>query len=1020
MASNPYTYWTGLADHDLTVDNVTQTLGSVQDDLWVAAAAVDRVLDDVAVQRALLELGVARTQSAVERAKQASIVPSSLNNRGALDSGRPRSGQDANQIDELPHTLHTYFDTAPHDARLCYLRATLLQRLDRLNTFVDISTNTPAGPKDEVEDEMEEWEDDPWADGATTTSSSNAHEAKSSVQLPFSLSTFLVDDLLEISCQLASLQWFGALQKLLDRHGTDLWPFRLLILESIPEHVHPSDFRDILPGFDTLHNMEPTPTWTPWRPEEDWSETVQVQTALNCIQPVTSTTCKPSGPCRHSPRPTPLTAAELSTWYTLRVEDIIDTTGLIDVALATVQHGASQGIPGLDELGEELSLLARLVYDAPQGPDVADDWTLSRWSSMEPSAVVRAYLAHSTPASLPKDIARLVMPYLFVLESRAERAGNPDPELPTRLLYEYILSAPLEMAAAVFEASKPTLPPAQRLIRDDEDIARLALACLYGSDSLDEWSTMSRIFECLPAWNIPRDEDNDEDAADTTISSLGAFVTPTTARPRCSASDLLVFFKPLPQASLSRALDILDVHLESGEILARWSVPAPLRWFLQSSGNVNEQRAWANRMARRAGGSDDRLDTQEDWEWLLEDMLKLTGKGDTGLPGAFGLLTQDEVINLFLSGLLCSGKFDIARGLLRSSGQKVSIDPIQVEDICLQCSREFYDNAQSGNYKFGDMKLAYDCLDVPQPTDRIIREKEFIEATSRIVSFNVTSRPGIPISPIEIRLTNDRLSLISRVLSSNSDAYKHIEVILDLTRKLGFRDDVTAEVKTLAMLADTALQAEDFARAYELSERMVDTVVELRTASPTLLDSRVAEASEVCWVACFQLGRQPEFGDVEKKLSLLGRALELCPPEQLHDVLTSWRRLEKEDIEAREDRLSTNQNTIAASASIERTFIAPGNVAASLRARLQEFHVPSPPLLSTPDAAALASRTFQSVAANFPFSIGHRGRSQASDRDGGSSRTGSLLRGEGDDVSTQATRVLSKGIGWLIGAEDDM
>lgn len=32
----------------------------------------------------------------------------------------------------------------------------------------------------------------------------------------------------------------------------------------------------------------------------------------------------------------------------------------------------------------------------------------------------------------------------------------------------------------------------------------------------------------------------------------------------------------------------------------------------------------------------------------------------------------------------------------------------QCQDICLTCSREFYDNASSGNYRFGDMKLAYD------------------------------------------------------------------------------------------------------------------------------------------------------------------------------------------------------------------------------------------------------------------------------------------------------------------------
>lgn len=255
--------------------------------------------------------------------------------------------------------------------------------------------------------------------------------------------------------------------------------------------------------------------------------------------------------------------------------------------------------------------------------------------------------------------------------------------------------------------------------------------------------------------------------------------------------------------------------------------------------------------------------------------------------------------------------------------------------------------------------------------------------------------------------------MISRVLSSNSDAYKHSEVVLDLAYKLGYRDDVVAEVKTLAMLADTALQAEDFPRASEFIERMVERVCKLRDTS-LIEDIRVTEASEVCWVACFQLGRQPEFKDVEKKLSLLGQALELCPAEKLHDILSAWNRMASKDIDYRKERLSSANKGIAASASRERTLV-PGDVASSLRARLREFHMPSPPLLSTPDAAALASRTFRSVTANFPFSVG-RG-SQASDRDG--SRASSLFKGDREDVSAQATRVFNKGIGWLIGADNE-
>jgi len=311
-------------------------------------------------------------------------------------------------------------------------------------------------------------------------------------------------------------------------------------------------------------------------------------------------------------------------------------------------------------------------------------------------------------------------------------------------------------------------------------------------------------------------------------------------------------------------------------------------------------------------------------------------------------------------------------------------------------------------------------LNVPKPSKRLLEEKEFIEATSRISSFNITSRPGIPISPIEIRLTKDRLSLVSRVLSSNNDAYKHTEVILDLVRKLGFTDDIAAEVKTLAMLTDTALQAEDFICAYELSERMTIAALNLRSSVPMNIDNpQVNEVNEVCWVTCFQLGRQPEFHDLNKKLSLLGHELELCPQEKLHDVLTAWRRLEQDNVEACEKRLSSHQAGTAISGVRKRTGSVSNYVTSSLRARLQDFHIPSPPLLSTPDAAALASRTFRSVAANFPFSVSHH-HSQPSDGDERGSRTGNEGRLDVEDVSTQATRVFSKGIGWLIGADEEL
>ncbi|KAJ7225647.1 Sec39-domain-containing protein, partial [Mycena pura] len=976
--------WIALSSDTLTAQNVRESLNPVNDDLWVAAACVDRIVDDAAVQRVLLDLGLDRTEAALRRSQAAARAADY-----SEDASIPRDA------------LKSYFNQLPADARLCAIRAVILDRLDRLNTYVEICKVAPVDAE-AAEATSDAWEDDdPWLEASQA-------DVDNPAEPPVTLSVFLTDSLVRSACLLASCQWFSALRIMFERHATHLRPHRFSVLDSIPEHVHPLSYRDFLPALDASTNVEKISASKPWRQEPDWTETPDVQATIAASGFNLALISDSSDP-QHDPRNEPLSPDELTRWYKNRIRRTISSTGMMDVALAVVQHAAPQGVPGLDEIGEELSLLARLVYDAPQADDdIDDDWTLDQWYAMDPISVVRAYLAHSTPETVAKDIWRLVMPYLFVLESKAERAGSPDSTLRTRILYEYILNVPLETAATIFEASKPILPIAQRIIQNDEDMARLALACLYGSNSLDEWTTMNRIFESLPAWDITRDDDQ-EDAADTTIISLGSFVTPSTARPRCTASDLLIFFQPLPLTSLSRALDILDVHLESGEILSRWSVPAPLRWFLQSNSDVPEQRAWANRMARRAGGSEDKLTSQEDWEWLLEDMLKLTVTGDNGLRGAFGLLSQEEVLRIFLGGILSTGYFSIAKTLIRSSKHKLSLPAEVIEDICLTCSRELYDNASSGNYTFGDMKLAYECLDVPPPSDRLQTEKEFIEATSRLASFNIMSRPGTAITPIEIRLTKDRLLLVSRVLSSNNDAYKHTEVILDLVNKLGFRHNVVAQVKTLAMLADTALQAEDFLRAYETSERMVEAVLAMRSSHQKTDSSQIQEASEVCWVACFQLGRQPEFDDTEKKLSLLGSALELCPAEKLHDVLVAWRRLENEDIEARNERLTHNRGTQKIGGGKRNS--AAMSAATSLRERLQDFHIPSPQLLNTPDAAALASRTFRSVAANFPFSVSGRGRSQALHQEQERSSSGGRRDGEGT--------LLSKGIGWLIGVDDE-
>ncbi|KAG8884009.1 hypothetical protein FRB98_002650 [Tulasnella sp. 332] len=1031
--TSPGERWIDIQDDYLTIEAVEELLGPIPDDLWVVTACVDRVVDDIHVQRCILQTGLARTEKVVQLAHEAFQM-----REDDVGVGEGQPSEDTLAGPELDD-----------DAReLLVLRRMLLRRSDNLQTYEEMASksNWALGAEDGQDDSpvSQELDDlDPWAEDDEKTTPIPPSALPSSPP-PISLSSFLLLSVTDVALLLASSLHIAALAVLFARRTNDLLPRRVEILDAIPLHAQSTDqLNELLPSFDYNSAQEKLPSRIPWREVPDWTEASGLALVDAAEATFNSSTSGPSSlPSKSTIKP--LSAEELSSWYVDRAKRIDSELGLVDVALALVQHGASQGIPGLDELGEELSLLSQLVYDAGS-PSTNTPWNLARWRSMDPDAVVLAYLSSSTPSSVAGDIRRLVLPYLYVLEAVKERAGAPDPNLPKRYLFKYVLSAPLSMAAAVFEASKPTLPASQRLIPKDDDMARLALACLYGSDALREWATMSQIFECLPAWQSASDEAAEEQggAADATLRTLATFVAPSATRPKVSSQDLLSYFEPLTQQALSRMLDVLDVHLASGEILSRWDVPAPLRWFLQSANDEAQQRAWATRMARRNVASGDVEENDEEWVQLMKDMTRLVGGGKGALKGAFGLLSKDEVKKIFFQGLLSLGKFKLARRLLNPKHGQRPLTPNIIEEICLAMSRELYDNAGSGNLHVGDMKLAYDCLAViAPPTPATLSEREFIEATSKICSYGVHSRPGVPLAPIEIRLVKDRLSLISRVLSSNENVYKHSEVVLDLVHKLGFRNDLAAEVKTLAMLADAATQAEDFVRAAEMSERMVKDVQSLRrkalSTSPTEGSQPLIaqdEAIEVCWHTCFQLGRQPEFPDAKRKLGLLAHALQLCPPENVLDVLAVWRRVEGEAMDSMTglppgghgrntrtgDRNKRNIHFVV-SASLQ----AAAGQLPSLSTRLMNMNSATGAHLgpiSSDAAAAMASKTLNRMAGvaanlpnNLPFSL--RGRLGV-DETASNGRNSPSGRSQSSDVSNQAKAVFARGVGWLIGADDE-
>lgn len=629
------TKWQTTPDDVLNAELVTELLEDIVDDVWVTAACAERVVNDSEVSQVLVKTGLRRSSRLME-----SI-------RGSL-SAYDHIGDTGSPEDGPTEQLVSYFQNHERERKACILRRLLLDRQDRIQTYLLISS---AWKSNGAEDEPEE---DPWADPDEDIT------VPEEPRTPFTLAEFLTQPLVDSAIILASEQHFRALELLFNYHDSALFPYRFAILDAIPLHVHPSEYHHLLPANDFETNIEIHEAHTPWREKTDWVEEGDVINAIKTtassgeaawledLEPVEDEEFPRE---RHDEL---LSAEKLTEWYTSRVEAVDSQSGLLDNALALLQHGASQGIPRLDELGEDLILLDRLVYEAPQpsDPGMQTDWNLQRWRAMQPPAVIKAYLRHATYETIADNIRHLVLPYLSVLEAQAERAKQPDLELSSRLLYQFILEAPIDLVVAIFEHSKADVQRHYRIIKNDEDVARVAMAYLYGLNQVSDWPMLSRIFECQPDWG---DDREDDDEAFATLTSLARFVTPSASRPRATASELLLFFKPLPASALSRLLDVLDAHLEGGEILSKWGVDTPLQWFLLSADDEAEQRAKVVRMSRRPLYQGTEIEDEATWRALLDDMLKLTSNGEGGVKAAFGRLKPAEVTKIYFTGLLSSG-----------------------------------------------------------------------------------------------------------------------------------------------------------------------------------------------------------------------------------------------------------------------------------------------------------------------------------------------------------------------------
>ena len=273
----------------------------------------------------------------------------------------------------------------------------------------------------------------------------------------------------------------------------------------------------------------------------------------------------------------------------------------------------------------------------------------------------------------------------------------------------------------------------------------------------------------------------------------------------------------------------------------------------------------------------------------------------------------------FLGALLTAGQHQTAVDIYLSN-DKGPLHLEEVENRVRESILSSYDNASNGNRTRGGMKRASETLKAFQPhfpQSSSIHKLEYLIAATHALSFyHLTLQHGVPFRPVSIRVHQDPLSLLEKVLEQNSRAYTKLDDLLFIGRNLvaaglptpskgasRSADSETLESKTfdaehrITYLAITsALSSNDFDTAYSYI---------LTRLSPSSGPQSSAFVDDTSWRAAYAAGRHrppsspqtlaSRISNLSKRMELLSLALTLAPtPEPLSEILGTWRRCEEE------------------------------------------------------------------------------------------------------------------------------
>lgn len=302
---------------------------------------------------------------------------------------------------------------------------------------------------------------------------------------------------------------------------------------------------------------------------------------------------------------------------------------------------------------------------------------------------------------------------------------------------------------------------------------------------------------------------------------------------------------------------------------------------------------------------------------------------DQYCTGVFGRLGREFLEVEILKALLAHTRYSLAKNLYEDSAEQ----PLQgkvLRDTIYAAAMNAYDNASNPNRTRGGVKKCNDIIQAfPRSIERSVvatqRIEALLKATHALSDYRLVLKQGEPFTPVVLRVHQDPVSIIGKVLEQNPKSYTRIQDLVDvgrnmvvagltvkdraghcaLTPELEPEQILIAEKRVTAMCIDAALTEDDFETAYSY---VVNRLAALGKPSPSSASVR----DDWSWRAALQAGKyrrtartvrpthlgtasgNPDIRHLEQRIECLATALRIAPTTTLPEILNNYRRTEEE------------------------------------------------------------------------------------------------------------------------------